>query len=314
MRIGIVVDAGCDLPEEFIAEEKIVIMPIAVRIGDHVTVDARNDAVTEQFLDSQLAKDAAEAETIPYTAEQISELFLSKLVVDYDYVMCETIAGSRSPIFENAVQASFKILNDYRAVREAAGHNSPFNMRVLDTGCLFAAQGLIAWETARLRRIGTNPQSIRNKVSHFMGSTHGMLVTPDLYYVRNRARHKGDRSVSLVSAALGSALDIKPILYGNKGVTLPVAKVRGYEAACKKLLDHVSDACREGLLTPCVTLSFGGDLNDMRNLPGYGELRHTCEQNGITLMESMMSLTGIVNTGPGTLAVGYAKEGGTPKF
>ena len=33
MRIGLVVDAGCDLSDEIIAEEDVVVLPIAVRIG-----------------------------------------------------------------------------------------------------------------------------------------------------------------------------------------------------------------------------------------------------------------------------------------
>ena len=34
MRIGLVVDAGCDLPDEMIEAENVVVLPIAVRIGD----------------------------------------------------------------------------------------------------------------------------------------------------------------------------------------------------------------------------------------------------------------------------------------
>lgn len=98
MRIGLVVDAGCDLPEAILADESVVVLPIAVRIGDYLTEDSRNDEVTRQFLDSDIAKDAAEAETIPYTVEQIRELFLGRLVHEFDYVFCQTIppAAARS--------------------------------------------------------------------------------------------------------------------------------------------------------------------------------------------------------------------------
>ena len=309
MRIGYVVDAGCDLPQSIIDQENVVVLPIAVRIGEQVINDSRQDVVSQQFLDSGIAKDAAEAETFPYTVEQITELFLTKLVVDYDYVMVQTITASRSPIYERCVQASFKILSEYHAPREAAGFATPFNMRVVDTGTLFTGQAVVAWEAIQLRHNGTSMQAIRNRIDRVIANTHGFLVTPDLYYIRNRGRAKGDRSVSLLSAALGTTLDIKPLLYANRGMTKPVAKLRGFEPACEKMLTYATRAVGQGLLTPVVSLAYGGDLDEMRNMPGYASLKQACLNNGVTLLESMMSLTGLINIGAGTLSVAFAQEG-----
>ena len=64
-----------------------------------------------------------------------------------------------------------------------------------------------------MRKAGEGVQKIRERLEELALNTHGYMVPPDLYYLRNRARTKGDRSVSLFSAALGTALDIKPILH-----------------------------------------------------------------------------------------------------
>lgn len=309
MRIGLVVDAGCDLPDEMIAAENVVVMPIAVRIGDHITLDTRNSDVTRQFLESDIAKDAAEAETIPYTVEQIRELFLSKLVHEYDYVFCQTITSTRSPIYERAVQASFGILNDYHEVRRNAGNHTPFALRVQDTGNLFAGQALPALDTLRQRKAGESPMRIRTRLERVTNATHGLMVTPDLYYVRTRGRAKGDRSVSLMSAMLGTALDVKPMVLANRGNTAPVAKVRGFEHAARKLFDTVILNVRDGLMVDAVCLSYGGDLDTMRNLPGYEDLITTCREHGVDVVESMMGLTGIIKIGKGSLTAAYCKEG-----
>lgn len=310
MRIGLVVDAGCDLPDEMIAAENVVVLPISVRIGEHITHDTRNADVTRQFLESDIARDAAEAETIPYTVEQIRELFLGRLVHEYDYVFCQTITSTRSPIYERAVQASFGILSDYHEVRAVGGNKTPFALRVQDTGNLFAGQAIVAWDTLQQRRQGQSPVRIRTRLERVANATHGLLVTPDLYYVRNRGRAKGDRSVGLVSAMLGTALDVKPILHANRGNTGPVAKVRGYEQAAEKLFDTLSANVRSGeLLVNAVCLSYGGALDDMRNLPGYRKLKDTCANNGVELVEAIASLTAVVNIGKGVLAAGYCKEG-----
>lgn len=308
MRIGLVVDSACDLPGDYLRQHDITVLPITVRIGDAVLADQRDEAATLEFLRAHIAERGAEAETMPFTVQQIQDLFLQRLVIDYDYVFCLTITRTRSPIFDNATQASFAILNEYRGPRSAAGHDTPFALRVIDTQTLFAAQGITAVEAVRLIAAGEGAPKIRARLEHLALHTYGYMIPRDLYYLRARARKKGDRSVGLISAVLGSALDIKPVLRGYRGATEPIAKVKGFEQGAQKLFTHTIDRIRAGLMTPTVCLSYGGDLAEMRALPGYDDLRVTCQSYNVELFESVMSLTGMVNVGKGALVVGFACE------
>lgn len=308
MRIGLVVDSACDLPGDYFSQHGITILPITVRIGDAMLADQRNEQATLEFLHAQIAERGAEAETIPYSVQQIQDLFLQKLVIDYDYVFCMTITKTRSPIFDNCMQASFAILNEYKPVRAAAGHDTPFALRVIDSQNLFAAEGILPVEAVRLRDAGEGAPKMRARLEHLALHTHGYMVPRDLYYLRARARKKGDRSVGLVSAALGTALDIKPILHANRGETGPVAKIKGFEPAVQKVFEFAGRRVRDGLLTPTLCLSYGGELAEMRALPGYQQLRDTCAEQNVDVYESVMSLTGMVNVGKGALVVGFAAE------
>ena len=240
--------------------------------------------------------------------QQVHDLFLSKLVLDYDYVFCICTTRSRSGIFDNAQQASFTILNDYKPVRAAAGNNTPFSLRVIDSQNVFAAVGVLAIEAARLRAAGEGAPKIRARLENLALFTQGYMVPPDLIYLRNRIKKRGDKSVSFFSAALGSALDIKPILHCNRGDTGPVAKVKGFNTAAEKLFDFAGSRVRAGLMTPTMSLSFGGELASMRALPGYERLRETCAEHNVEVFESVMSLSGMVNVGQGGLVVGFAAE------
>jgi fatty acid-binding protein DegV len=151
-------------------------------------------------------------------------------------------------------------------------------------------------------------QQIRERLEMLAQNVHGYMVTRDLYYMRARARHKGDRSVGLLSAALGSALDIKPVLHGYRGQTGPVAKIKGFDNAVQKLFDFVGQRVKAGLMTPTVCVSYGGELADLRALPGYATLQQTCQAHGAELFESVMSLTGMVNVGKGAVTIGFADE------
>ena len=308
MRIGIVVDSACDLPADFIREHNIVLLPITVRIGEAVLADHREEEATLAFLNAHVATGGAEAETIPFSVNQIRDLFLQRLVIDYDHVFCLTITRTRSPIHDNALQASFAILNDYRPVRQAAGHNSPFALRVLDTQNLFAAQAVTAVEAVRLREQDVSVAQMREQLEKLAGNVHGYMITRDPYYIRARGRHKGDRSVSLLSAALGSALDIKPVLHGYRGETAPVAKIKGFDNAVQRLFDFAAKRVAHGLLTPVMCVSYGGPMDELRALPGYASLRSACEAKGVQLLESVMSLTGMVNVGKGAVTIGFADE------
>jgi DegV family protein with EDD domain len=312
MRIGLVVDSACDLPLEYLQRNRIHLLPITVRIGQAVLADHRNEEATLQFLNTHLAERGFEAETTPFSVQQIRDLFVSEFAIEYDYVFCMTITKTRSPVYENANQASFAILNDYRPVRSAAGINTPFALRVIDTLNLFAAQGITAVESVRLRDAGEGAPKIRARLEHLALHTHGYLIPRDLNYLRARTRVRGDRSVSFLSATLGTALDIKPVLHCNRGETGPVAKIKGYENAAQKLLEFTARKAGasggDGLLTPTVCLSYGGELAELRALPGYERLRTTCRDNNVELFESVMSLTGMVNVGKGALVVGFAAE------
>ena len=308
MRIGIIADSACDLPNDFIEREQITILPVTVQIGQAVLADVRNEEATMNFLSGETAARAFEAETTPFTVQQVHDLFLGKLVHDYDYVFCITTTRTRSAIFDNAQQASFTILNDYKQVRAASGNTTPFALRVIDSQNVFAGVGVPVIEAVRMRAAGESPPRIRAHLEAIASKTHAYMVPPDLNYLRNRIKKRGDKSVSFLSAALGTALDIKPILHCNQGETGPVGKVKGFDAASRKLFDFTAERVASGLLAPTVNLCYGGALDEMRALPGYQHLRDVCKDRGVEVFESFMGLSGLVNVGRGALVVAFAAQ------
>ena len=178
MRIGIVADSACDLPADFIERENITILPVTIQIGQAVLADTRNDEATMTFLSGETAARAFEAESTPFTVQQVHDLFLTKLVHDYDYVFCITTTRTRSGIYDNAVQASYTILNDYKPVRAASGNTTPFALRVIDSQNVFAAVGVLVVEAARLRAAGETPPKIRARLENLALYTQGYMVPP----------------------------------------------------------------------------------------------------------------------------------------
>jgi DegV family protein with EDD domain len=312
--MGLAIDAACDLPQAFLQKHDIAVMPITIKIDREVFMDDRRPEEIQRFIDRRLGNRSHSAETEPCPVEEVQKLFLEKLVLEQDCVFCLTITATRSPINEHVNKASFGILKNYRQVREQAGIPGPFMMRVVDTRNIFAGAAPAIYEAARLIAADEPPATIRERLTQIANHSYGYMLPRDLYYLRARAKKKNDHSVGLVSAMLGSALDIKPILRCFQGETGPVGKVRGFEQGAEALFGYAAKRVRAGLMVPMVCASYGGDLAVLEHLPGYPELRQACEECSVELMEAPMSITGMVNVGEGAVTVGFAAEDHVAEF
>ena len=312
MRIGVLVDSCCDLPKSFIDEHGVIVMPITLRIGRALVEDRRDPAETHSFYDIYLDRKAEDfAESMPYTAGQIERLFLERLVLDYDYVFCMTITSFRSPIYDNAMKASRAILTKYKQVRREAGVHERFGLAVLSSRNMFTGQAIQAAEAVRLIRLGAAPSEIGERLRALVDRTHTYLVPADLFHIYKRASKKGDKSIGWASYALGSMLDVKPILYCNQDQTGPVAKVRGFEIGVEKLFANACARIEEGLEAPFVCVSYGGPLENLPTLPGYTAMLQIAARHGVEVLVSLMSKTAAVNVGPGAVSLAFAANGHT---
>lgn len=309
MRIGIVVDSACDLPREFLVEHGVVVMPITLRIGQALIEDRRDPRETQHFYATHLDRKSEDfAESIPYSVAQIEQLFLERLVLDYDYVFCLTITSTRSPIFDHAMQASRAILTKYKEIRRQAGVPERFGLAVLSTRNLFTGQAVPVAEAVRLIRQGGAPSEIGERLRQLIERTHTYLVPSDLFHIYKRASKKGDTSIGWGTYKVGSWLDVKPILHCHRDVTATVDKVRGFETGVTRLFEQAARQVAQGLDTPHVCISYGGEPAEVPKLPGYDWLARSATEHGVDILISPMSKTAAVNVGPGALSLAFAAD------
>jgi DegV family protein with EDD domain len=307
MRVGLVVDSACDLPADFIAAHRIVVLPVTIHLGSGDLVDTRDDAATRAFYDNHVGANPG-AHTSSLSVDQMKTVFLERLIADYDYVFCLTIASSRSPIYDHAKRAAQAVATAYKPFRQKTGRAGPFAVRVIDTQNLFAAQGVLAVEAVRMIRAGENPAKIRERLDFLAYHTHGYMLPRDLYYLRARAKKRGDKSVGWVQYAVGSLLDIKPLVRGYRNHTGPVARLRHFDHGAERLFAFAASRVQRGLQAPVVVLSYGGDIEDLEKLPGYAELQAACRERHVDFLTSRMSVTGAINVGEGALSLAFADE------
>lgn len=310
MRIGIAIDVSTDVSNEFIVGNNVHVLPSTIHMGDSSVVYGREPERSRTFYEEHLDERALDAETSAFTVREIEELFLRKLVLDYDYVFLITLTAARSQTYENAHKAAFAILQSYAPIRREHRVEGPFGIRVVDSQSLFTGPGVLAWEAARLVRQGHTPQDIRLQIDDLTPYVNAYMVPQDLYYMRTRAARRGDQSVGLFSYVLGQTLDIKPIIQAVRGTTHAVAKVRHFESAVERLFHHAVGRIEAGLLVPLINVSYGGDLSVVYDMPGFVALQRAAERHGIELMLSMMAPATAVNVGVGALSLAYCGDAG----
>jgi len=308
MRVGLVIDSACDLPHSFITENNIYILPITVRVDGQTFVDDHDPEKTRAFYESGLLSKGHAAETEAYSVEQIRELFLNEIVTEYDFAFLETVAKSRSLIYQNAWEAMYGIMAEYRERRRAAGRSGSFSMRVVDSGTFFAGQGLLAAHTIELIKQGIPKSELRHRVETFTENIFGCVIPRDLYYIRERGRRRGDNSVSGLVAFLGKALNITPLIWGRGVEGEPVAKTRSFDAAVEQMFEYASARVAKGLLSPYVCVSAGMPEEEIERLPGLDLLRMSCREHGVELLVSPMGITSSIYVGPGSIMLALAAE------
>ncbi len=311
MRIGICIDSACDLPPSFIKEHNLEIMPINLLVGEdkEILIDERDPEDTIAFYRRYAEEKDLEGETQPFSVEQITNLFLDKLVLNYDRVLVVSISSTRSLIFENATKASFAILSGYKQRRAKAGIEGAFALRVVDSRTLFTGEAVLVQEAVRLLKEEEIPfERLRPEIEARARHVHAYLIPNDLHYIRKAGRSRGDRSVSWLSYTLGTALDIKPIVKAYHGDTFPVKKIQGFETAVNTLFGLARTQVDKGLLSNTICMSYAGNPETIRRMTGYKLLEKHAEKHGVQLMLSVMSTTAGINVGPGAFSLGLMSD------
>jgi len=296
----LIVDSACDLPRSLIDKSAIRILPATIIFDGQSIQDFRDPIQTIKLYASKALEKGHESESAPTTANEIEYILNTAIKAGETDLVIQTVNRVRSPTYEHAIEAASKISKKYT--------NKKLNIRVQDSRTIFTGQGILAAHTLALINKGVKGTKLRRMIDLLSSKVHAYQVPKDVYYLRERARKKGDNSISLLGAVIGRALQVSPIVLALDDQTFPVTKIRGFNKAAETLFNHTIGKVNEGLLSPFVAVSYAGNPKELNTLAGFNELKIAIKAKKYQLIVSPMSLSGGVNLGPGTLSVAFATE------
>lgn len=305
MRVSsvVIVDSACDLPERVVHSGAVEVLPLTLILEGTPVRDVFNAAERLEMLRNGDLDIKRNVDTSPATREQIIQFLVSRVLPQHDFAVAQTVARARSNQYEMWQEVNTTFAASYRKYRKT---DRNFTLRIMDSGTYFTGQGLMALNTIYQSQQGLSHRELLENSKRLANHIHSYSAPVDLKYLRERARKRGDRTISLLNATLGKALNISPVVFGGQNRTEAVGKVKGHENAVARIAQHAMQAIERGLQTPLISIAYAGPLEDLRPYSAVTELREFAQAHGVKVALSVATITSIIHMGPGTFSLALA--------
>jgi len=213
MKIKILADSTCDLPEELLQKHNIRIVPLSIYVGEEVRKDGVD--ITPNDIFDYVNSGKGICRTSAVNVGEYLDVYEEESQ-KYDAIIHFTISAEMSSCYQNARVA----LEDFN------------DIFLIDTRNLSCAIGHLVLDAAEMVANGVSPKEIYDNITNRIDLLDSSFVIDSLSYL-----HKGGRCSSLAAIA-SSALKIRPCLNIDNGQIVVGKKYRGKsEIVLKKYIE-----------------------------------------------------------------------------
>ena len=243
MKIKILCDSMCDIPEEIMKKEYLEMIPLTINIDGKEYKDAIDFSKEEFYEILKSSKNLPKTSQVTYM--QFKEFFEKYIKEGYD-VICLTGSSKTSGTYQSAMMAK----NDVEG-----------NIYIFDTLFLSLGSGQYVIKACELlEETNLKAKDIVEKLEELRNSVNLFFVPFSLDYLK-----ESGRLPSIVSF-MGNMLNIKPICTMEEGKNKIVSKVRGTKQIASKLVDMILEANNNQLESKTITIGYGSDELDFEKL------------------------------------------------
>lgn len=273
-KIALIADSACDLPQEFVDQYSIRILPLKIIYPDRQF----SDRIDIDPMDVYSRMPAEIPTTSQPNLQEIKTAFESAQQQGYTHILAITLSSGLS--------------GTYQVMQMAAKDFTDIEIGVFDTRTLSMATGWMVLDAARSIGEGLSFNQIWDKLTALRPKVRAYYVIETLDYLR-----KGGR-IGLVAGMLGELLNLKPIIGVNSdGIYYTHAKVRGRNRSIEKLMELVEEEVGDRPFNLAI-MHGGAKAEGEKMVIRLGKMSNLNE-----LIFSDISPVLGVHTGPGLLAV-----------
>ncbi len=215
----IISDSSCDLPESYLKELEIALVPYYVSFDTVTYFKEIVELKPREFYEKIVSQNLFPKTSLPPIQDYI-DVFEMYLKQGMD-VICMCLTTKFSGSFQSAINARNILLETYPNRR----------IEVFDTIQATGGQGLVVYEAARMQKAGYTLDELIEKLNRLKSTAKINFTVDSLEHLQ-----KGGR-IGKASALAGTILNIKPIIVVENGELIPNSKVRGRKKAIKTIID-----------------------------------------------------------------------------
>jgi len=210
----IITDSSCDLPEEFINEYPIKVMPLPVSVKDNPDMDISHLTIKE-FYDAM-----RRGEILPTTSQVVVTAFMQCFE--------ECINNNQIPL---VLGLSSKLTSSFESALLAKENMQFKEAVVIDTKCASLGLGMVVLKAAKMAKEGRSIEEITEEITNYALHMEHIFTVDSLEHLKRGGR------ISAAQAFVGGLLNIKPILHFVDGAIQPLEKVRGRKNVVKRMVE-----------------------------------------------------------------------------
>lgn len=245
MKIKLICDSLCDIPEEIKNKEYVEVVPLTIIFDNKEYKDGVD--ITKQEYYKLLKSSDILPKTSQATYIQFSEVFNKYLNEGYE-IICINGSSKSSGTYQSAMLAR----NDIE--------NNKDKLHIFDTLSLSLGSGQYVIKACELIEKGLNAQDIIDNLDKIRESVVLLFAPSTLDYLKKSGR------VSVATAIIGNMLNLKPIFSFPQGEAKLIEKVRGQKNLVNKLVDSILEINNGSLENKIVTIGCGDNYNEFEKL------------------------------------------------
>ena len=280
----ILTDSSADLTAEMVAKLGVEVLPMSFIMDNKTYLNYPDNREMDPHQFYELLRQGGSATTAAINIHEYTEAIGKLLDTGKDVLVL---------VFSSGLSSTFQASR--LAVEELQEEYPDRKIYTVDTLCASLGQGLLVTHAARQRAMGKSIEEVRDWVEENKLKLCHQFTVDDLHFLKRGGR------ISATTAAVGSMLQIKPVLHvDDEGKLVNIAKARGRKASLKALVDKMDKtAIDPGNQT--VYISHGDCPEDAREVANMVRAR-------FGTVDIQMNHIGPVigaHSGPGTVALFY---------
>ena len=283
----ILTDSSCDLTQEMADQLGLMITPLTLNMNGKEYpnyLDYRALDVKDVYAGLRAGAPTSTTAANPESWRAIAEPVLQQ----GEDVLILAFSSGLSTTYNAACIAAEELREQYPQQK----------IYVVDTLCASLGQGLLVWLTAKKRQEGATLEEARDFAEENKLHLCHWFTVDDLYFLKRGGR------ISAATAAVGSLLQIKPVLHvDDEGHLISMSKARGRKASIQAIAAKVGETAYDPS-KQTMFICHGDCLEDAEYLAKLVKEQYQ-------VPEIHINYTGPVigsHSGPGTLALFFLGE------